>query len=87
VLNVNLFQLVDDFVRGVHEFISELKKAKKRRIECQNNYNEISRQLSVKELAKKNKKMKRNLNLQISRAVRAQRLEVQNGNVIGGKCS
>ena len=29
VLNVNLFQLVDDFVRGVHEFISELKKAKK----------------------------------------------------------
>jgi hypothetical protein len=86
VLNVNLFQLVDDFVRGVHKLISELKKSKKRRIECQNNYTKISRQLSVRELDKKNK-MKRNLNLQISRAVRAQRFEVQNGNVIGGKCS
>ncbi len=87
LLNVNLFQLVDDFVRSVHILISELKKSKKKRIECQKNYTEISRQLSVKELAKKNNKTKRSLNLQITRAVKAQRFEVQNGNVIGGKCS
>ncbi len=82
LLNVNLFQLVDDFVQSVHMLIVELKKSKRIRMECQNNYNEISRQLSVKELAKKNKKTQRNLNLQISRAVTAQRFEVQDGNVL-----
>ena len=87
LLNVNLFQLVDDFVRGVHILISELKKAKRKCIECQRNYAEISRQLSVKELPKKSERTKRSLNLQISRAVKAQRFEVQNGTVIGGKCS
>jgi len=78
LLNINLFQLVDDFVRGVHRLVSELKKSKTKRMECQKNYTEIARQLSVKELAKK-PKINRNLNLQISRAVKAQRFEVQNG--------
>jgi hypothetical protein len=86
LLNVNLFQLIDDFVRSVHLLISELKKSKNIRTKCQRNYTEISRQLSVKELKKSNK-IKRSLNIQISRAVKAQRFEVQNGNVIGGKCS
>ena len=87
LLNVNLFELVDDFVASVHMLIADLKKSKNKLPECQRNYTEISRQLSVKELAKKNKKTKRNLNLQISRAIKAQRFEVQNGNVVGGKCS
>jgi hypothetical protein len=87
LLNINLFQLVDDFVGGVQILISELKTAKRKRTDCQRNYTAISRQLSVKELAKKNKKARRNLNLQISKAVKAQRFEVQDGNVIGGKCS
>lgn len=85
LLNVNLFQLVDDFVGSVQALISELKQSKNKRVECQTSYTAISKQLSVKELAKKNKKTKRNLNLQISRAVKSQQFEVQNGNVIGGK--
>lgn len=87
LLNVNLFQLVDDFVGSVQALISELKKSRNKHAECQTSYTAISRQLSVKELAKKNTKTKRNLNLQISRAVKSQRFEVQNGNVIGGKCT
>jgi hypothetical protein len=87
LLNVNLFQLVDDFVQAVHVFISELKKSTKIRTECQSNYTDISKQLSVKELANKSKKTKRILNLQISRVVKAQRFEVHDGNVIGGRCS
>lgn len=87
LLNVNLFQLVDDFVWSVQTLISELKKKKSKRAECQTNYTAISKQLSVKELPKKSKKTRRHLNLQISRAIKAQRFEVQNGNVIGGKCT
>ena len=86
VLNINLFQLVDDFVESVQILISELRRSRKKFMECQKNYNEISRKLSVKELPKKGKKLKRILNLQITKAVKAQRLEVRNGNVIGGKC-
>jgi hypothetical protein len=74
LLNINLFQLVDDFVGGVHILLSELKTAKTKRTKFQRNYTQISRQLSVKELAK-NKQ--RSLNLQISKAVKAQRFEVQ----------
>jgi hypothetical protein len=87
LLNVNLFQLVDDFVHGIQLFIAELKKSSSIRSKCQKNYTEISRQISVKDLKKCGKGIKRSLNLQIYRAVKAQRFEVQNGNVIGGKCS
>lgn len=87
LLNINLFELADDFASSVRTLITELKKSKNIRTECQKNYTEISKQLSVQELANKNKKTKRNLNLQISRAIKAQRFEVQNGNVVGGKCS
>jgi hypothetical protein len=86
LLNANLFQLIDDFIRGVHILIAELKKSKTKRTKSQKHYTEISRRLSVKELPKNNK-TKRSLNVQISRAVKAQRFEVQNGDVIGGKCS
>ena len=85
LLNINLFELVEDFTWSVHRLIAELKKSKTKRTECQKSYTEISRQLSVKELAKKtthSKKAERNLNLQISRAIKAQRFEVRDGNVI-----
>jgi len=90
LLNINLFELVEDFTWSLHRLIAELKKSKTKRTECQKSYTEISRQLSVKELAKKTRKSKkaeRNLNLQISRAIKAQRFEVRDGNVIWGKCS
>jgi hypothetical protein len=69
----------------IYSFLS-LGSLKNIRTKCQRNYTEISRKLSVKELKKSNK-IKRSLNIQISRAVKAQWFEVQNGNVIGGKCS
>jgi len=86
LLNVNLFQLVDDLVQAIHVFAAELKRTEKRRAEAQRYYNEISKQLSVKDLSSKNKSVKLSLNLQITKAVKSQRLEIYNGSVVGGKC-
>lgn len=85
VLTVNLFQLVDDLVQAIQANIAELKRNKHRREEVQSTYKEISRPLSVQELPKKNKSLKRKLALQITKAVKVQRWEVdKKGTVIKG---
>ncbi len=81
LLNVNLFELVENFFDSVSLLIDDLKRSTRIRNSCQRHYHKISRAQPVSEL-ERSKKIQRRLNLQISRAVKTQRLEVQDGNVL-----
>lgn len=82
LLNINLFELVDNLIFSIKELTSELKMNSILAKEVQITFNKLLIPIRIKDLPKKGKRIKRNLNLQMTRAIKSQKREVNKGQVI-----
>ena len=76
LLNINLFQLVDHLVEAIRAFIDEIRANDIIQRQVQKNYEDISREMPVNDIPKKNQTIKRILDEQIATAIKNQKREV-----------